>query len=263
MIKMIVDMNVLLGRWPFAPLKYDNVEGVLTLMDRAGIDKGVVTSLNSVFYYDCEIGNREVGEVCKQYPDRFVPLAVINPNLLLWRDHLKECIEEYEIKGLKLHPDYHKFSLLEGKAAEVMQEARRLELLVYIQTSLLDMRHHPGYCLVPEVPISEVAQAVDRYSENTFIVGGGQWFMQRAIQLVNSVRKNKNLYIVTDGCGGPFDGLGTLVEKTGSSKLLFGTRTPILYAEASKLVIEQSKISAEDREKILGGNATELLSLTR
>ncbi len=87
--------------------------------------------------------------------------------------------------------------------------------------------------------------------------------MQRAVQLTKSVRRNKNLYIVTDGCGGPFDGLGTLVEQTGSSRLLFGTRTPILYAEASKLVIEQSKISAEDREKILGGNATELLSLRK
>ncbi len=258
---MIVDMNVLLGRWPFAPLKYDNVEGVLTLMDRAGIDKGVVTSLNSVFYYDCEIGNREVGEACKQYPDRFIPLAVINPNLLLWKDHLKECIEKYGVKGLKLHPDYHKFGLLEGRAAEVMREAKRLMLPVYIQTSLQDMRHHPGYCLVSEVPISEVAQVVDRHSENTFIVAGGQWFMQKAVQLVKSVRRNKNLYIVTDGCGGPFDGLGTLIEQTDSSKLLFGTRTPILYAEAAKLVIEQSKISAEDKENILGGKAAELLSL--
>ena len=87
--------------------------------------------------------------------------------------------------------------------------------------------------------------------------------MQRAVQLVNSVRKNKNLYIVTDGCGGPFDGLGELVEQAGSSRLLFGTRTPILYAEASKLVIEQSKISAEDRENILGGNAAALLSLNK
>jgi predicted TIM-barrel fold metal-dependent hydrolase len=83
------------------------------------------------------------------------------------------------------------------------------------------------------------------------------------MQLVNSVQKSKSLYIVTDGCGGPFNGLGELVEQAGSSRLLFGTRIPILYAEASKLVIEQSDISPEDREKILGGNATKLLYLTR
>ena len=68
---------------------------------------------------------------------------------------------------------------------------------------------------------------------------------------------------MTDGCGGPFDGLGSLVEQTGSARLLFGTRIPILYAEAAKLVIEQSEISGEDREKILEENAAKLLSLTK
>ena len=28
---MILDVNVLLGRWPFAPIQYDTVEGVLEL----------------------------------------------------------------------------------------------------------------------------------------------------------------------------------------------------------------------------------------
>jgi len=86
--------------------------------------------------------------------------------------------------------------------------------------------------------------------------------MNRVQQLFKSVRKSKSLYIVTDGLGGPFDGLGDLLEQTGSSRLLFGTRIPILYAEASKLVIEQSDISPGDREKILGKNAAKLLSLT-
>jgi predicted TIM-barrel fold metal-dependent hydrolase len=260
-MKMIIDINVLLGRWPFMPLKYDTVEGVLKLMDRAGIDKGVVTSLDSIFYYDCEIGNREVGKVCKQYPDRLIPLAVINPNLLGWKEHLKKCIEEYSAKGIKFHPDYHKFNLLEEETAEVMEESRKLNLPIYIQTSILDMRHHPGYCFVSEVPILEVANVVKRYSQNNFIIGGGKHFQTRVRELLNSVGQSENFYIVTDGLGGPFDGLGDLVERIGSKRLLFGTRTPILYAEAAKLMIEQSKISNEDKENMLGKNAIELLSL--
>jgi len=262
-MEMIVDVNVLLGRWPFMPLKYEGVEGVLTLMDRAGIDKAVVTSLNSVFYYDYEIGNREVGEVCKQHPDRFIPFAVINPNFYLWKDHLKECVERYGVKGIKFHADYHKFSLLAEETSEVMGEARKLKLPVYIQTSLLDMRHHPGYCFVLEVPTLEVAQAVERYSENTFIVGGGKHFSSVVQQLLKYAPKSENFYVVTDGLGGPFDGVGGLVKQIGSLRILFGTRTPILYAEALKLMVEQSKICDEDKEKILGGNAAELLSLKR
>ena len=258
---MILDMHVLLGRWPFAPLQYDTVEGVLELMDRAGIDKAVATSLNSVFYYDCEIGNREVGQACAQHPDRLIPFAVLNPHLMLWREHLHECVEAYGAKGIKLHPDYHKYSLLGDRAAEVMAEAHTLGLPVYVQTSLLDIRHHPGYCLVPEVPIREVAQAVERYLENIFIVAGAKHFRTRAVELFDAAGSD-NFYIVTDGLGGPFDGIGELAETIGSGRLLFGTRAPLLYAEAARVVVEQSDLSEEDRKGIFGENAARLLGLT-
>jgi predicted TIM-barrel fold metal-dependent hydrolase len=257
---MILDMNILLGRWPFSPLEYDTVGGVLTLMDRAGIDVGVVTSLDSIFHYDCEIGNRRVGETCRQHPDRFVPLAVINPNLLSWKAHLYECLDAYGVKGIKLHPDYHKFSLLEEPAAQVMAEAQQLDLPIFVQTSILDMRHHPGYCFVAEVPIAEVAQAVERYSENKFVIAGGKHFTGRVNELLRAT-DSENFHIVIDGLGGPFDGLGGLVERIGSERLLFGTRTPILYAEAAKWTVEQSTITEQDKANIFADNAAQLLAL--
>ena len=257
---MIVDLNVLLGRWPFFSHQYETVEGLLELMDRAGIDRAAVTSLNSVFYYDCELGNHEVGRACAQHADRLLPFSVLNPNLLGWKAHLHECADAYGIRGIKLHPDYHKFSLLGEGAAQVMEEARRLGLLVYIQTSLLDLRHHPGYCFVPEVPIGEVAQAVERYSDNTFVVAGAKHFRTRARELFDAAT-GENFYAVTDGLGGPFDGLGELVEHVGAHRLLFGTRTPLLYAEAARDVVDQSMIDEHAKRLIMGENATALLGL--
>jgi predicted TIM-barrel fold metal-dependent hydrolase len=257
---MIVDLNVLLGRWPFFSHRYEAVDGVLALMDRAGIDVAVLSSLNSVFYYDCEIGNHEVGRACAQHPDRLLPFAVLNPNLLDWRAHLHHCAEAYRIRGIKLHPDYHKYSLLGEGAAQVMDEARQLDLPVYVQTSLLDLRHHPGYCFVPETPIEEVARAVERYSENTLIVSGAKHFRTRARELVEGTTST-NFYVVSDGLGGPFDGLGDLVERLGADRLLFGSRTPLLYAEAARDVVQQSMIGAEEKRRILGSNATALLDL--
>jgi uncharacterized protein len=264
---MILDMNVFVGRWPFAPLKYEKAQDIVGLMDRAGIEKALVTSLNSVFYYDCQIGNREVGEACKQYPDRLIPCAVINPNLPRWREHLAACVDDYGVRGIKLHPDFHKFNLLPDMSSEepagVMAEAARRGLPVHIQTSLLDMRHYPGYCLVPEVPILKVVEAIEHYADNTFIVGGGRWFRARAFELAKQARAANltNVYIATDGLGGPWDGIGALVEQMGSDRILFSSRTPILYSEASKRMIETSSIAQEDKAKILGGNAARILGL--
>jgi hypothetical protein len=259
----MLDMHVLLGRWPFAPLGYETVDGVLTLMDRAGIERAVVTSLNSVFYYDCEIGNREVGEACRQHPDRLVPFVVLNPNLLQWEAHLHACLAAYPVKGIKLHPDYHKYSLLGDGAAAVLAEARALSLPVWIQTSILDVRHHPGYCLVPEVPISEVAQAIGRHPEVDFIVGGAKHFKSRAHELITATAADAvtNFSLVIDGLGGPFEALAEVVAQIGSARLLFGTRTPLLYAEAAKMVVEQSPISGADKARIFGENAAHLLGM--
>ena len=258
---MIIDFHVLLGRWPYMPLGHDTVPGVLKLMDKAGIDMGVVTSLNSVFYYDCEIGNHEVGQACQQHPNRFIPFVVINPNLMNWKHHLHNCLDKYAVKGIKLHPDYHKYSLLEKKTAEVMAEAKKYHLPVYIQTSLLDMRHHPGYSLVPEVPIENVAQTIERFRNNTFIIGGGKHFRTRVSELIKATSRN-NFFLVTDGIGGPFNGITGLVNEIDSTRLLFSSRTPVLYTEAAMDVIKQSVIRDEDKELIFGKNAVELLGLS-
>jgi predicted TIM-barrel fold metal-dependent hydrolase len=265
---MILDMNVLLGRWPFARLGYEGVDDILRLMDRAGIDRAVATSLDSVFYYDAEVGNHDVGLACRQHPDRLMPFAVINPNLARWREHLARCVGEYGVKGIKLHPDYHKFDLLPGRGhraegEELMAEARRLGLPVYVQTSLFDMRHHPGYCFVWEVPVVDVARALERYRDNTFIIGGARWFSSVVQELAKLTEGSRvaPYYVATDGLGGPYDGIGDLAKQIGASRFLFSSRTPLLYSEASKEMIEQSRLSDVERQGVLGLNAARLLGL--
>jgi uncharacterized protein len=257
---MIVDANVLLGRWPFVPPQYDTVDGLLTLMDRAGIGMALATSLDSVFYYDYEIGNHEVGAACQAHPDRLAPLAVVNPNFASWRQHLGYCVDNYGCRGIKLHPDYHRYGLQDPGVGEVMAAAREWGLPVHVQTSLLDIRHHPGYCFVWEVPMLSVARAVQAYPDNTFVIAGAKHFGARLEELLGYAGAS-NFFAVVDGLGGPYDGIGELVGQMGSERLLYGSRLPLLYAEASRDMVEQSEISQEQKNAIFGLNARRLYGL--
>ena len=91
-------------------------------------------------------------------------------------------------------------------------------------------------------------------------MAGAKHFYTRVLELVERVPDGA-FYLVTDGLGGPFDGLGDLVDRVGAARLLFGTQTLLLVAEAARDVVQQSLIGAEEKRRILGGNAAELLGL--
>src|SRR5262249_58141496 len=111
---------------------------------------------------------------------------------------------------VRLHRAYNRYSLVadggaSGEFKQLMAEAARLALPVYIQTSLYDMRHHLGYCFVWETPIADVGRALELYPENSFVVGGGRWFGSRVRELVAHTSRVgvSNFSIATDGIGGP------------------------------------------------------------
>ena len=258
---LIIDFNAYLGRWPFRRLKYQGTDGLIALMDRAGIDKAVVTSFDSIFLIDYEVGNEEVADACLSHPDRFIPFAVINLDFPGWKEHLKKCVEIYRVKGVKLHPDYHKFSLTGAEMDELVKEVKRYNLPIFVELSVQDMRHHPPYCFVEETPITEATAMIEQYPDVKIVLGGGKHFWSRVESLLKALPPTcENYYIETSGIGGPFDGLRGLVEKIGGSRLIFGTRMPLLIPEAAKLNIEKSKISEMDKELILGGNAVKMLT---
>jgi len=59
---LIIDSNAYIGHWPFRRLRYNTADGIIELMDRCGIDKAVVGSINSVFYKNYQAGNEELVE---------------------------------------------------------------------------------------------------------------------------------------------------------------------------------------------------------
>jgi predicted TIM-barrel fold metal-dependent hydrolase len=82
---------------------------LLQTMDNAGIGKAVIFGSD----FGSEIGdpkihvfegNRLYAELAKKHPDRFVALCAIDPRRPGAMKHVEQCIEEWGMKGLKLHP---------------------------------------------------------------------------------------------------------------------------------------------------------------
>jgi len=86
-------------------------ERLIALMDDAGIDLTVICMVDDagVPQLKPEIAqkaNKIVGDIAERYPRRVMALAGVDPRRAEAPDMLKQCFEEFGVKGLKYHPDY-------------------------------------------------------------------------------------------------------------------------------------------------------------
>ena len=116
---MIIDTNAYLGPFAFRQLRHNTPDALLRLMDEKGIDKAVVSSASAITYRNAQPGNKEVAQATAPHRDRLIPSAVVNPFYAGWKDDLKICHEELGMKGLRLYPKWHNYSLADGCCLEL------------------------------------------------------------------------------------------------------------------------------------------------
>jgi len=83
---------------------------LIKLMDKAGIDFTVVCHVDNA---DNELLtpelnqflNKSISDIAKKYPNKLISLAGVDPRRSEALDMLKQCFEEFGMKGLKYHPD--------------------------------------------------------------------------------------------------------------------------------------------------------------
>ena len=86
-------------------------EKLIAAMDDSGIDFTVVCAVDNatsdVITEELVLmQNQMVGAVARKYPDRVMALAGLDPRRPKAPDLLKQCFEEFGMKGLKYHADY-------------------------------------------------------------------------------------------------------------------------------------------------------------
>lgn len=115
------------------------VENVLKAMDRNGIDKVVCFTFSSGLEKQ-----KKMADLIRPYPDRFIPLAFVNPNDGDAREQMLYCLDHLGFKGLKLHPWFGNFSLANIELLcplfEVLDE-RKLYTVIHCTSE--DYRVHP------------------------------------------------------------------------------------------------------------------------
>jgi len=240
-----------------------SAEMALAFMDWCGIDAAFL--LQGTMYGD---QNGHVAAAIKQWPDRFLGTAMMDPSEEGAQSRLERMVQEHGIGGLKMEVPAQKslnpkLSMTGDREMKVWEKCQELGLL-------LTMHLASGV-----EAAEEVAVIADAFPELILIVCHIGLAPHEGWKEQVRLAKRENVYAEISGIPAlyakeeyPYPGgqeaIRWAVREIGAKKMMWGTDAPSIltfcsFPQTLNLVKTRCEfLSDEDRERILGGTAKEL-----
>jgi predicted TIM-barrel fold metal-dependent hydrolase len=261
----IIDCNVHLFQWPFRTLKYARTEALLAKLRKHRITQAWAGSFEAVLHEQFDLVNRRLAEECREHGGgTLVPIGSVNPARPDWAEDLRRCHEQYGMRGVRLYPAYHGYTLDHPEFVKLLDEAAKRGLLVQIALRLEDERVHHTAIDVGSVNAAPLPDALKKApgAKVQLINSAGPLLAGTVAALVQDTQVTFDI-AATEGNGG----VGRLIEGKNPSyrgaipveRLVFGTHAPFFPCESALLKLFESPLTLEQLERLMCANARRLL----
>ena len=238
---MIIDMLVNIGYKKNNSLDC-RAEALIESMDRNGIDRSVAICQSEY------IDNEYIYQSVKRYPDRLIGIGMVNPWDPQAETELEKCFSEYGFRGVKLN------CLRMGLAADRHSLLDPLYRIIQKNRGFII-----GHCMSDLFSIpNKWEEMAQRFPDVPVLISHiGAPNMSRSA--IDCCLRTPNLYVVTAGAF-PYH-IREAYERLGAERLLFASDSLYGSPWQELMTIDQLINSEEDRRKIKGINAQEILKL--
>ncbi len=254
----MIDVNVSIGTWPFRNLPCADMDVLLPKLGHHGIESVWLGNLEGLFHKDIAGVNARLADQCAMV-NGVEALAFGSVNLTLpnWEEDVRRCDEIHGMRGIRLHPNYHGYTLDDPKFKVLLQNAAERNLIVQLAVTMEDERMmHPLMRVehVDTTPLVEVLAGIPN----------------ARVMLLNAFRaiRGKAIDALVDTGQVDYDiawlegtsGIESIRKQIPVEHLLLGTHSPLFYYESSLLKLSESPLSDTELEAITTNNARALLA---
>jgi predicted TIM-barrel fold metal-dependent hydrolase len=249
---MLIDTNAYIGHWPFRKMNYNTCEKLLIRMDKHGVSQSIISSLNGIFYKNVQSANEELCEDIqsnKSFRDRFIPFAVINPVFNGWEDDFDVCINKMGMRGVRIYPKYHRYSLDHSSCIALVKKARDKNIPISLDLRMVDSRPSSWLDIETEWSLKDVMTIIRAVPEAKYLI----------VNVANDTSLSagdlaliKKADVLMDTSGRAMNALPALMKVFGEDRFCFGTHTP-LFDDITGLLRVVSLREEEANELVMKG----------
>ncbi len=243
----------------FPPPALRRDEKARPLLRGYGVASAWTGSFDALLHRDISAVNARLARECEtEGAGLLVPFGAVNPTLPGWEEDLRRCAEVHRMPGIRLHPDFHGYTLEDARFSRLLEMATARGLIVQIGLGMEDPRTqaplarldavHPGPLadLLPKMPKARVVllNFFRSFEYNRVLLFRMSNLPQVSFDLATS-----------DG----LDGIHLLLESVPTMRLLFGSFAPFYNFDSSRLKLQESVLTPEQLAAIRHKNAEAIL----
>ena len=257
----LTDVNVSLSRWPLRRLPADEPEQLAAKLRGHGVTQAWAGTFDGLLHKDLPAANARLATDCRRHgADLLLPFGSINPTLPDWEVELRRCAQQHQMRGIRLHPNYHGYTLDDPRFELLLQRAVELDLIVQLVLIMEDERMmHPRLCVEP-VAVTPLPAIVRRTPGLRLVLLNWQRTLRDPLlsELLSAGDVSVDIAML-EGVGG----LESLLTQVPAERILFGSHSPLFYFESSQLKLQESPLTDEQLRAICCNSAARLVGQAR
>jgi len=259
LIKMeIIDIHV----HPRQDKELKEVENLINFAKKLNITR--INFLGDVLYYGYHPNNEQIKKIndltiklVKKYPCFFSGFCFVNPehDKKFIKQEIERCIVKGNLKGIKLEASCNASDKRVFKVAEIAEKLNVPILHHAWDTTNINSRWGPEVC---QSDPEDIAILAKKFPKVKIIMAH---LIACGVRGILEIKNFDNVWAEISG-GQPVTGIMEYaVKKMGAERILFGSDCPGRDFSAQLSKVYGAKITAREKELILGINAKNLLGL--
>ena len=230
----MIDYNCYIGNWPFHKLRKNKFSDILRMHRENDIDYGYISKIESVFYNDSYESEYELYSKIKG--SGYKQVMTLNPTLDTCINTLKRGIKSLKIKGVRLAPCFHSYSINDDLVKEIIPYLKEYDLPLFINIRFEDERL--SYLLHPNpVPMDDVKKFINDNKDIEIILCTISF--HEVLKIKEDILGSNNVYFDTSGFKDKLFAMPEIRKEGLSKRARFGSMAPIFCFESSYLIYNE------------------------
>lgn len=226
----MIDVNTLIGPYPFRHVPHPDPEALIRVLDREEIESAWVGHLPSAFYRDPSAGNAALYSTLEPFAHRLTPVPTIRPDWPNWESLLDEA-KRAGAPAIRAYPPQWGLAPGGGAASSLRELAtatgeRGLALMLTVRFEDLRQRHPMDSAgdLAPST-IRHLARSGE--SVRLVVTAASRDIVEEVHWGLTPEEQRRVFWDISWIWGPPEDHLSKLFRTVGSSRFVFGSQWPL------------------------------------